>query len=84
MESFKLRVTHTKLAMLFNQKKNSRSGNRTPGASVTGSNVTNYTNRDRFCEGCHMLKHLTPHSSKHKKFPDRELNPGLTGESRVS
>ena len=24
----------------------SRSGNRTPGASVTGSNVTNYTNRD--------------------------------------
>ena len=25
----------------------SRSGNRTPGASVTGSNVTNYTNRDR-------------------------------------
>ena len=27
-------------------KKSSRSGNRTPGASVTGSNVTNYTNRD--------------------------------------
>ena len=29
------------------QKMSSRSGNRTPGASVTGSNVTNYTNRDR-------------------------------------
>ena len=27
-------------------KKSSRSGNRTPGASVTGSNVTNYTNRE--------------------------------------
>jgi hypothetical protein len=29
-----------------NNKNSSRSGNRTPGASVTGSNVTNYTNRD--------------------------------------
>ena len=27
-------------------KRSSRSGNRTPGASVTGSNVTNYTNRE--------------------------------------
>ena len=32
---------------LSTPKRSSRSGNRTPGASVTGSNVTNYTNRDK-------------------------------------
>ena len=34
----------------------SRSGNRTPGASVTGSNVTNYTNRDRALIGLRVGK----------------------------
>ena len=64
-------------------KRSSRSGNRTPGASVTGSNVTNYTNREIGCNtfwGKHSQRLLVDE----KKFPDRELNPGLSGESRVS
>ena len=79
--------------MLTREKKHSKAGNWTRVSCVTGRNTNHYTTSDIHTEdgldpvvkgGVFILRNALGRKEEKIRFPRRDLNPGLAGESRIS